>query len=319
MKPGATSSSLEWVRRIPALPARKSEGHKGDYGRVLVVGGSLGMAGAPALAGIAALRGGAGLVTIAVPAGIQPTVAALCPCATTIALPATPEGQIDPVASLKVFGRRCLLARGAATPDAVIVGPGIGLSPAPYGQQLWELIDAFREGGRCKVLVDADALNLAGQAGGSAPEGWDCRQHWSTVITPHPGEMAHLHGATTREIQADREGFAVRTARMLNARSPDARCPSVVVLKGAGTVVTDGRRIYVNKTGNPGMATGGSGDVLCGVIAAAMGQGLDCFSGAVFGVQLHGRAGDLAAKVKGQVSLIATDVIDALPKAMRRR
>lgn len=319
MKSAPTSSSLAQVRRIPSLPARQSEGHKGDYGRVLVIGGSLGMAGAPALAGMAALRGGAGLVTIAAPACVQPTVAAICPCATTIALPATEEGQIDPVASLKVFGRRSLLARGSATPNAVVVGPGIGTAPAPYGQQLWELIDAFREGGRCEVLVDADALNLAGQTGGAAPEGWDCREHWFTVITPHPGEMARLHGATTREVQADREGFAVRTARLLNARQPEAKCPSVVVLKGAGTVVTDGRRIYVNKTGNPGMATGGSGDVLSGVIAAAMGQGLDCFDAAVFGVEVHGRAGDLAAKAKGQASLIATDVIEALPGAMKKK
>ncbi|HOW70637.1 MAG TPA: NAD(P)H-hydrate dehydratase [Phycisphaerae bacterium] len=317
MKSASTSSSLVRVRRIPVLPARHSEGHKGDYGRVLVVGGSLGMAGAPALAGMAALRGGAGLVTIAVPACILPTVAALCPCATTIELPATSDGQIDPVACLKIFGRRSLLARGGATPDALVVGPGLGLAPVPYGQQLWELIDAFREGGRCKAVVDADALNLAGLAGGSAPENWDCREHWSTVVTPHPGEMARLHGATTREVQADREGFAVRTARLLNARQPEAKCLSVVVLKGAGTVVTDGRRIYVNKTGNPGMATGGSGDVLSGVIAAAMGQGLDCFDAAVFGVQVHGRAGDLAVKVKGQASLIATDIIEALPAAMK--
>ncbi|NLX22116.1 MAG: NAD(P)H-hydrate dehydratase [Phycisphaerae bacterium] len=138
-----------------------------------------------------------------------------------------------------------------------------------------------------------------------------------TVITPHPGELARMHSLTTREIQADREGIAVRTAIMMTeeaATSPDHR--SVVVLKGAGTIVTDGLRIYVNRTGNPGMATGGSGDVLTGILAALIGQGLTRFDAAVLAVYLHGLAGDLGARRLGQMSLIATDIIDALPAAI---
>ncbi len=372
---------LERIRAIPRLPARDAEAHKGDFGRVLVIGGSVGMAGAPALAGLAALRAGAGLVTIAVPAPVQPTVAGLCPCATTIALPATAQGQIDPAASVRLLRQRGILPSRAGhsaptPPDVVAIGPGASIGPPTYARRFQDMIDRFRNEAAIPVVLDADALNMmafdpSGRhhteprpsgSGSSRPPLPDSRgsaeqalalshpagrhggrplpgirhggrplpgiRHGGrplptaspglrTVITPHPGELARMHGLTTREIQADREGIAVRTATMMTgetATSPDER--PVVVLKGAGTIVTDGLRIYVNRTGNPGMATGGSGDVLTGILAALIGQGLTRFDAAVLAVYLHGLAGDLAAQRLGQMSLIATDIVDALPAAI---
>jgi ADP-dependent NAD(P)H-hydrate dehydratase len=303
------------------VPARAADSHKGDFGRVLVMTGSVGMAGAPALVGLGALRGGAGLVTIAVPRAVQATVTALCPCATTIGLPETPDGQIDPEGARRVFLERGMLAdsgRGLAPPDVLVTGPGVGRGSPVYGAAFWDLINAFRNGPLVPAVIDADALNLAKRATRQTPGGWDAQYHFRTVITPHPGEMARLHDASTGEVQADREGFAVRTARMMAAQRDEPDYTPVVVLKGAGTIVTDGNRIYVNDTGNPGMATGGSGDVLAGVIGALVGQGMEIFDAAVTGVYVHGLAGDIAARRLGEVSLIATDIIATLPEAFLR-
>lgn len=299
------------------MPARPADAHKGCFGRVLVLGGSVGMVGAPSLVGQAALRSGAGLVTIAVPESIQSAASTLCPCATTIRLPETASGQIDAGKALRLFKDRGLLEPppGGAPPDVLVAGPGVGLGSAEYGRGLWKLIDAFRVEVAVPAVIDADALNAAGSAGQRASVCWARRRHFRTVITPHPGELARMHGVTTRQIQADRQGFAVRTARQMRHRDDGPHDTAVVVLKGAGTVVTDGRRVYRNRTGNPGMATGGSGDVLAGVIAGLIGQGMSCFDAAVAGVYRHGLAGDLAARRYGQVPLIATDIIDALPEA----
>lgn len=315
-----TDVSIQRVRSVPRLPKRADDANKGDFGRVLVLGGCAGMAGAPALVGMAALRGGAGLATLAVPASIQPTVAALCPCATTIPLPETLNGQIDPLAARKVFADRGLLSTpgDGAPPDVLVAGPGLGRGTVKYADAVWELINAFRNGPLVPAVIDADALNLSRRAGQGAPAAWDAQYHFRTIITPHPGELGRMHGVSAGEIQTDREGFAVRTARMMAGRRGEPDYSPVVVLKGAGTVVTDGLRLYVNRTGNPGMATGGSGDVLGGLIAALVGQGLDNFEAAVAGVYLHGLAGDLAARRMGQASLLATDLIDALPDAFRR-
>lgn len=313
-------SGLQRIRAVPPLSRRAADAHKGDFGRVLVLAGSVGMAGAPSLAGLAALRGGAGLVIIAVPESIQATVSALCPCATTIGLPETNTGQIDPKRAKRVFARRGMLAAGGqgASPDVLVTGPGVGQGPPAYASAFWELIDAFRGGPKTPCVADADALNLASRAMRGTPGAWTARPHFRTIITPHPGEMARLHGASTGQVQADREGIAVRTARAMTGRKGDSDDLPVVVLKGAGTIVTDGQRIYVNRTGNPGMATGGSGDVLSGLIGALLGQGMSTFDAAVAGVYLHGLAGDLAAKKLGEVSLIATDIIEALPAAFLR-
>ena len=272
------------------------------------------MAGAPSLVGLAALRSGAGLVTIAVPEPIQATVAGLCPCATTIGLPATRTGQIEPPGAVRVLRNHGLLDRDSA-PSVIGVGPGIGRGDDRYARAVWRMIDAFRDEAEVPAVIDADALNLARKSNRQAPNAWNQQEHFRTIITPHPGEMARLHGVTTREVQADRVGYAVRTARMMAGNRFDVNHVPVVVLKGAGTVVTDGHRVYLNRTGNPGMATGGSGDVLAGVLGALIGQGMDVFDAAVLGVYVHGLAGDRAAEVIGEISLIATDLINCLPVA----
>jgi NAD(P)H-hydrate epimerase len=314
------SAPCKRIKTVPSLPKRAAHAHKGDFGRVLVIGGSTGMVGAPALVGWAALRSGAGLVTLAVPTSIQQTVASFNPCPTSMPLPETPTGQIDPIAARKAFQSAGLLDAAPAghPPDVIVIGPGIGPGSGNYGYQLWELINAFRNGPLTPAVIDADALNLAHRCTPQSPSGWDGQYHFRTIITPHPGELARMHGLSTRDIQADREGFAVRTAHMMSSRRSDPDYRTVVVLKGAGTIVTDGARLYTNRTGNPGMATGGSGDVLSGVIGALIGQGMDTFEAAVAGVHLHGLAGDLAARKLGQVSLIATDLITHLPEAFRQ-
>ena len=272
---------------------RKPDAHKGDFGRVLVVGGSRDMPGAPALAALAALRAGAGLVKVACPAGVQQTIIGLCPCATSHALPQSQAGLIP-----RTAGRQ--LQALAEAHDAVAVGPGMGASPG--GAALVAALLALPDK---PAIVDADGLNNL-----AARRGWwkSCRAQ--AVLTPHPGEMRRLiQGAGLNLDPARRTDCTRRFAQATG---------QVVVLKGAGTVVSDGRRLYVNKTGNPGMATGGSGDVLTGIIAALLGQGLEPFAAAVAGVYLHGLAGDLAAKTLGQTSLIATDLIDYFPAAVTR-
>ncbi len=310
------SDALRIITEIPRLPHRESAGHKGSYGRVLVIGGSAGMLGAPALTGMAALRGGAGLVSLAVPEPIQPYVATMCPCATTMALPSTPDGRIDAQASRTHFESLLNASAAGFAPDVVAIGPGVGRGDPEEEVRFWELIDLFRRQAEIPVIVDADALNMLHRDSVDNASQWERAAHPRTVITPHPGEMARMHGVSPADVQKDREGFATRTATTMNARAQhDA--PAIVVLKGAGTLVCDGAQLYTNTTGNPGMATGGSGDVLTGIIAALVGQGLGLFEAGVAGVYVHGLAGDAAAEIKGQPSLIATDLIDKLPLAMQ--
>jgi len=315
------SKKCKQIRTIPKLKPRPADAHKGDFGRILVIGGSRGMIGAPALVGLSALRSGAGLVTLAVPESIQQTAASLCPCATSIPLPETKTGQIDPTAARQLFNDLGMLdAAGRGTPpDVLIIGPGVGQGPAEYGTQFWELINAFRNGPLIPAVIDADALNLIQRATTDTPAGWDNQYHFRTVITPHPGELARMHGVSTREIQADREGYAIRTAREMSTQRNEPDYTAIVVLKGAKTIVTDGSTLFVNQTGNPGMATGGSGDVLAGMIGALIGQGMTPMDAAICGVNLHGLAGDIAAKKLGQVSLMASDMIEALPQAFMKK
>lgn len=307
-------ADVKRIDKVPGLPLRPADGHKGTFGRVLAISGSVGMAGAPSLVGNGALRCGAGLVTIAVPEPVLDVVAGLCPCATTVPLSAGKAGQIKPAAAAKQLRSRGWIGsrQDANPPDALVIGPGIGTGSHGDADNWWELIDAFRLRSAVPAVIDADALNLAAVL----PNGWDQRPHPRTIITPHPGELARMLKLGTRDIQADRENIAVETARRLN-RNTDRSAAAVVVLKGAGTVVTDGEAIYVNTTGNPGMASGGSGDVLSGMLGALLAQGMSCLDAAIFGVYVHGLAGDLAARRLGQVSLIATDIIAALPEALR--
>ncbi len=245
------------------------------------------MAGAAALAGLAALRGGAGRVRLAVPNPVLETVASFEPSYMTAPLPADAAGRI----ALAAFDRIAELAESATV---VACGPGLGRSP-----ELDQLVPRLYRRIERPMVFDADALNALAVAPGVPSEHAGAR-----ILTPHPGEFARLVGA--KHDPAAREGAAVAWA---------ARCGVVLVLKGHNTLVTDGSRRAVNTTGNPGMATGGTGDVLTGLIAALVGQNLEPFDAARLGVHLHGLAGDLAVEDLGEVSLIASDLIDYLPEA----
>lgn len=273
------------------------------------------MIGAPALAANAALRSGAGLVTVACPASIQQAVATLCPCATSIPLPEDAQGMISPAKALKLLDGLGLLD-GEAAPTVVAAGPGLGLGGAAFKRAWVKLLVAFTCRAGVPAVIDADGLNNIAPLGGEEASAGTNRL-CKTVLTPHPGEMAQLLGMTSTEVQRARQQVVVDTARLMssNCGTHQEEDRAVVVLKGAGTLVGEGVRLYVNKTGNPGMATGGSGDVLTGVIAALIGQGMSRFDAAVLGVHVHGLAGDLAAKAMGQISLTASDLINYLPNA----
>ena len=277
---------------VPRLPPRPADGHKGTFGRVLLVAGSRGMSGAAVLCGTAALRSGAGLVRIASPADAQPLVAVGNPCYTTAAIPQHADGTYSEAS-------RELIVELVAEADAVAIGPGLGQRP-----DVAKLVAATIEAAHSvSMVLDADSLNAIA---GAIPAMLATRAV-PAILTPHPGEFARLSASTTAEVQSDREARAAEFAR-------NHRC--IVLLKGHGTVVTDGERIYVNDTGNPGMASGGSGDVLTGLIAALLGQGMDPFDAAVLGAWAHGRAGDLAAASRGQLGLIASDLPAYLSQAL---
>lgn len=283
---------MQKITELPQLEKRPVEGHKGTFGKVLIVGGSVGFSGAPALAGKAALRSGAGLVRIAVPQSIQPIVATLDACYTTIGLSEV-SGQFSSKAVTE-------LAEHLPNNDVVAFGPGVGTG-AGVKDVLFSLLAL--EG--LKLVVDADGLNVLSKCSGVG--GWQHHKKGNVALTPHPGEMERLWKSVFRgSMPEDRQECAARFAEKTN---------TIVVLKGAGTVVTDGDQVYVNTSGNPGMATAGSGDVLTGVIAALAGQGLSLFDAAVLGVFVHGLAGNIAAAVHGQISLTATDIIDNLSAA----
>jgi NAD(P)H-hydrate epimerase len=287
----SSTPNLELITQLPRLAPRAADSNKGDFGRVLVVAGSRGMSGAAVLCGSAALRGGAGLVRVAVPSEILPIVASANPCYLTAGLLQDDQGQPNKLAEPALLDL-------AKANDVIAAGPGLGQSPA-----ITQLITTLLTQSAKPLVLDADGLNAVQQAPGLLR-----RPAGALIITPHPGEFARLVKKTVPEVQAQRQDLAVRFAADHNL---------VLVLKGHGTIVTDGRRVYVNHTGNPGMATGGTGDVLTGLIAALVGQGLEPFAAAQLGVHWHGLAGDLARDDLGEVSLIASDLLDYLPKAIR--
>lgn len=283
---------MEVVKDIPRLPPRPTEGHKGTFGRVLVIAGSVGMTGAAALAGRAALRAGSGLVRVATSRSALPVVAAIEPCYTTLPLAEDGDGRISAQALHTILD-------AVQDNDVVAVGPGLGQSDG-----LRSIVETLMQQPDLRLLIDGDGLNNL-----SRLSGWPARRKANLILTPHPGEMKRLWSGLFRdEMPRDRQEAGARVAQATGA---------VVALKGAGTVVTDGRQIYINTTGNPGMATAGSGDVLTGVTAALVGQGLGRLDATILGVYLHGMAGDIASNRLGQVSLIATDILDALPEAFR--
>jgi hydroxyethylthiazole kinase-like uncharacterized protein yjeF len=283
---------LTRITALPDLPERAPDSHKADYGRILIIAGSPGMTGAAYLAGKAALRSGSGLVTVACPRSLNPILEAKLTCVMTLPVAETADGTLSPQ------GLEVLLER-AQTCDAVALGPGISRNA-----ETRDLVRAFVAGTGTPLVVDADGLNnLIGAVDALA------KREAPTVITPHPGEMARLAGLKTSEVQANREHVAADFA---------GKHGVIVLLKGSGTVVTDGQRIYVNETGNPGMASGGTGDVLTGIVASLLGRGIGDFESAQLGAYVHGLAGDIAASEMGMESLIATDLLSALPYALMR-
>lgn len=285
------------VRSIPPLPVRRAGAHKGDFGRALIVGGSVGLSGAPMLAAAAALRSGAGLVELAVPWSVYLAAAARLPSALVVPLEETPSGQV----SLAADASQHLAEQLCRRADAVAIGPGLGTGEGPSGA-----VGTFLQfSGVSRLVVDADALNALA----ATPALWERRRGQAAILTPHPGEMARLAGTTTETVQSGRVQAAADLARARNA---------VVVLKGRGTVVTDGDRVFENTSGSHGLARGGTGDVLTGVLAALLAQGMDPFDAAVLGVHAHGLAGDLAQERLGAMGMTADDVVEALPAAWKR-
>jgi ADP-dependent NAD(P)H-hydrate dehydratase len=276
---------------VPRLPPRSPDSHKGTYGHSLLIGGSRGMAGAISLSGLGALRSGAGLVTVGAPESCVDLVASYEQSYMTVALACDDEGRLAKAAhrSIADLASKC---------TSIGCGPGMQRTSEIdflVGRMYFEFTQP--------MVVDADALNaLATQ-----PEMF-ARHAGPRIVTPHPGEFARLCGIAklVDEERADRaKDFAIRGQ-------------IIVVLKGHHTIVTDGHDYFENNTGNPGMATGGCGDVLTGIITALLGQGLSPMDAAKLGVHVHGLAGDIAAEHLGQTSLIASDLIRFLPDAFKR-
>ncbi len=280
----------------PLIGPRPRASNKGNFGHVLVIGGSLGKAGAAAMAGISALRVGAGLATVATAKSILPTVAGFHPEVMTEPLDETAEGSISKRARQRVESLR----QGKTV---LAVGPGISRVPET-SEFVRDLCKTIRGAG--SFVLDADALN-AFEGRPSELDGSAC----SIVITPHPGEMARLMGSSVAAVQRDRINVARTFAREHKL---------IVVLKGHRTLVAHPEgEIWVNPTGNPGMATGGTGDILTGMVAGMMAQNPSrVFAAVLAAVYLHGLAGDIACESTGELSLIATDLVHALPEAFRR-
>lgn len=272
-----------------SLPRRPRDAHKGDFGKVLILAGSVGYTGAPVLSARAAVRAGAGLVTLAVPESIYPIVAVKCDSAMPRPLPAEPDGLLS---AAGIY----LLLRNLEEKSAVLAGPGLGRSDGVSA-----LVGAVLEKSACPVVLDADGINaLSGHI-----DRLD-RRRGLTILTPHDGEFARLGGDLS-------DGDRVKAAKGFSITH---KC--ILVLKGHHTITAfpDGA-VFLNTTGNPGMAKGGSGDVLAGMIAGLLGQGLDPKLAVPAAVWLHGRAGDRCARDLGEYSMTPADLIAYLPEVMK--
>ncbi|MDP3722971.1 MAG: NAD(P)H-hydrate dehydratase [Candidatus Omnitrophota bacterium] len=275
------------------LPPRAPTTHKGEAGRIFLLAGSVGMSGAAALCAAGSLRVGAGLVTVGIPKSLHDPLAAKLTEAMLKVLPETKEGSL----SLQALPVIVELIEQA---DAVAVGPGLSQHP-----QTQALIRHLLPKITKPLVLDADGLNAL-----AIDPSLLKRLPLPIILTPHPGEMARLTRLSTEAVQSDRQRIATEYATTYRV---------VVALKGHQTIVAgyDGA-VYLNDTGNPGMASGGCGDVLTGVIAGLLGQRLSLFDAARLGVSLHGAAGDLAAAERGPIGLIASDVADRIPQAIRQ-
>jgi NAD(P)H-hydrate epimerase len=256
---------------------RRADSHKGSYGKVLVIAGSEGMAGAAALCAGAALRSGAGLVKVALPRELFSIIQVCVPEAVCVN-----RDEITP--------------ETLAEYDAVAIGPGLGTD-----ENATEIVEMVIKNYRGALVMDADALNILAAGAIAGADLSRC------VITPHPGEAGRLLGISTKEVQRDRE-FA--------ARALHEKYGAVTLLKGHGTLVATADKLFVNPTGNAGMATVGSGDVLTGLIVSLLGQGFSAENAALAGAYIHGLAGDIAAEEKGLYGLIASDIREAIPYAI---
>ena len=275
------------------LPPRPPHTHKGDVGRVFLLAGSVGLSGAAALCTMGALRIGAGLVTLGIPKSLHDPMVEKLTEAMLKVLPETKDG------SLSLQGLPEIVST-IERMDAVAIGPGLSQQT-----QTKELVRQLLPKIAKPLVLDADGLNALAEEVGLLK-----KLTLPSILTPHPGEMGRLIRQSSDEIQRDRERTAKEFAKKYHV---------VVVLKGHGTVVAsfDGTS-YLNETGNPGMASGGFGDVLTGMITGLLGQKLSLFDAACLGVYLHGLAGDLAARERGEIGLLASDLLDRIPMAIRQ-
>ena len=309
MKPSLLSKLLisKWI------PKRKLNSHKGNYGHVLIIAGSQGMSGAPVLSAYGAMRGGAGLVTVATPLSQQPIVAKhLRPEAMTLPLAETSDGAVSSEAIptlLNYIQRRRV--------SCIAIGPGLSRS---FGSDLFvrELLTQLPKNHKDLkgVVLDADAFMALTP---TENENELKNLYFPIIVTPHVGEMSRFCGVEVKKIEQDRISFSVKFAKLYHV---------ICVLKGAQTVIGNGDKTWLNTTGNPGMATGGSGDVLTGLISAWVGilgknilnkkSSVDyLLKAAIIGVFIHGLAGDLAKKNKTEISMLAGDIVDQLPNAFK--
>lgn len=278
---------------FPLLPRRKKT-DKRDYGHVLVLAGSAKMPGAAVLASLAALKSGAGLVTLGTPAGLATILKKkIYPEMMYLPLPQSPEGSLGKGAYKVVKN-----FMGTRKVSVIALGPGLSV-----GKEAAKFVREVISQSAVPVVLDADGLN---SFRGSA----DLlkKRKGSLVLTPHAGEFKRLFGASVPVTTAQRISLAKKFA---------TRYHSVLVLKGHPSLVTDGRLVYINSTGGPAMAKGGAGDVLTGIIAAFMAEGLSPLMAASWAVRAHGRAGDLAARQKSELGVLASDLIEFLPEAFK--
>lgn len=272
---------------------RPRASHKGDYGRVFILAGSIGMSGACYLASMAALKSGAGLVTVGVPKSLALPLSRKMAEAMMKALPETEEGSLsrEAIKPIQNFLK---------TQDVLAAGPGLSQNPETQVVIRKTILNCKKP-----MVLDADGLNAFKGKANLLRNLRTC-----AILTPHPGEFIRLFGGPAPKSEPERKKRALEIAKKFKV---------ILVLKGHHTVVASPKgEIYVNPTGNPGMATGGTGDVLTGVIAGLLGQKIDPFKAACFGVYLHGLAGDFAAKEKGEISLVAGDLLNCLPEAFQK-
>lgn len=277
---------LNHEKVLTLLPDRDVHAHKGNFGRILLLCGSRGFTGAAALAAMGALRSGAGLTFLGVPESIYAIEAVKLTEPVVFPLPEE-DGKLSARAVPEIVER-------LANTDAVLIGCGLGQSEGTLAA-----VNAVLQNARCPVVVDADGINVLAGHKDILRE-----RHHSTILTPHAGEFSRIYGKTGQ----DRADAALEFARELGC---------ILLLKGHETLITDGKECYANKTGNPGMAVGGSGDVLAGIIVSLLGQGLEPLRAAACGAWLHGAAGDICEREIGQYGMLPTDMVEVLPRLMK--